>query len=197
MNIDQHDSRPPVVWPLRGGSSVRIDAEPGGAQEAPAGFATIPLWSFALVPVTLSVDGMLFPGRHFPPAQPQDAIVPIEARDTGVRGTTPRGLSRNALARALAFMERNLGEEVGLDDIARAACVSRSHFARLFRVSMGDSPMGYLLRLRVERAKALLARNDQTICAIALALGFFDQSHFSRTFRRMTGQSPSQFARAA
>lgn len=197
MNIDQHDSRPPVIRPLRSGSSIGIDAEPDSAREVPAGFATVPPWSFAHVPVTLSVDGMLFPGRRFPPVQPHDAIVPIEARDAGMRRTPARGLSRNALARALEFMERNLGEEVGLDDIARAACVSRSHFARLFRVSMGDSPMGYLLRLRVERAKALLARNDQTICAIALALGFFDQSHFSRTFRRMTGQSPSQFARAA
>jgi AraC family transcriptional regulator len=165
--------------------------------ERPPRARPIPPWSFNQVPVTLSVDGMLFPGRRFPPMEPQDAIVPVEAREAGTRRNPLSGLSRNALARALEFMERNLGEDVGLDDIARAACVSRSHFARLFRVSMDDSPMGYLLRLRIERAKTLLARNDQSICAIALALGFFDQSHFSRTFRRLTGQSPSQFARTA
>lgn len=197
MNIDRHDSRPSVVWPSRSGSSVRADTEPGNAHDAPAGFATVPSWSFAHIPVTLSVDGMLFPGRRFPLVQPHDAAIPAELRDGDTRRAGVRGLSRNALARTLDFMERNLGGEIGLDDIARAACVSRSHFARLFRVSMGDSPMGYLLRLRIERAKTLLARNDQTICAIALTLGFFDQSHFSRTFRRMTGQSPSQFARAA
>jgi AraC family transcriptional regulator len=197
MNIDQHDSCPPMPWPPLGGSVVRIDAGATTAREAPPGFATIPPWSFNQVPVTLSVDGMLFPGRRFPPMEPQDAIVPVEAREAGTRRNPLSGLSRNALARALEFMERNLGEDVGLDDIARAACVSRSHFARLFRVSMDDSPMGYLLRLRIERAKTLLARNDQSICAIALALGFFDQSHFSRTFRRLTGQSPSQFARTA
>lgn len=49
--------------------------------------------------------------------------------------------------------------------------------------------------MRIERAKTLLAQNDQSICSIALALGFFDQSHFSRTFRRITGLSPSEFAR--
>jgi transcriptional regulator GlxA family with amidase domain len=92
-------------------------------------------------------------------------------------------------------MERHIGDNVSLDDIARAACVSRSHFTRLFRVSMGASPMYHLLRMRIERAKTLLAQNDQSICSIALSLGFFDQSHFSRTFRRMTGMSPSEFAR--
>jgi transcriptional regulator GlxA family with amidase domain len=92
-------------------------------------------------------------------------------------------------------MEANLGESLTLDDLAGSAGVSRFHFARLFRVSTGSSPMAYLMRLRIGRAKLLLLRGDRSVCDIAAALGFCDQSHFSRTFRRITGQTPREFVR--
>ncbi len=107
----------------------------------------------------------------------------------------PRGLSRKALARAFACMERHIGERLGLEDVAREACVSRAHFARMFRISTGYSAMEYLLRLRVERAKPLLLEDRQSIADISAGLGFCDQSHFSRAFRRLTGLPPKRFAR--
>ena len=107
----------------------------------------------------------------------------------------PRGLSRRALTRACSFIAENLGERFTLDDLARQAGVSRFHFARLFRVSTGDSPMAYLLKSRIERAKQMLLQDDRPVCEIAAALGFCDQSHLTRTFRRMTGQTPREFAR--
>jgi AraC family transcriptional regulator len=109
--------------------------------------------------------------------------------------TTRRGLSRRVLALACSYMEDNLGENFTLDELARAVGISRFHFSRLFRVSTGASPMGYLLYRRIERAKNMLLRGDRKICEIAMALGFFDQSHFSRTFRRMTGVSPGEYIR--
>ncbi len=109
--------------------------------------------------------------------------------------TTRRGLSRRVLALACHYMEDNLGENFTLDELALAAGVSRFHFSRQFRVSTGESPMGYLLYLRVDRAKNMLLQGDRKICEIALALGFFDQSHFSRTFRRMTGVAPREYVR--
>lgn len=105
------------------------------------------------------------------------------------------GLSTFALRRARSFMEANLGESLTLDDLAGAAGVSRFHFARLFRVSTGSSPMNYLMKLRIARAQVLLLRGDRSVCDIAAALGFCDQSHFSRTFRRLTGQTPREFVR--
>jgi len=105
------------------------------------------------------------------------------------------GLSSMALRRVRSFMEANLGESLTLDDLAGAAGVSRFHFARLFRISTGASPMNYLMKLRIVRAKLLLLRNDRSVCDVAAALGFCDQSHFSRTFRRMTGQTPREFVR--
>jgi AraC family transcriptional regulator len=106
---------------------------------------------------------------------------------------SPHGFRQRALLRAHSYMENHIGENVSLGDLAEAACVSRFHFARLFRVSTGNSPMAFLLRLRVERAKEMLRRGDAKIAEIAAALGFFDQSHFARSFRRVVGVSPREF----
>ena len=104
-----------------------------------------------------------------------------------------RGLSPRALGRALDYIERHIGDTITLADIASAACISRFHFARLFRVSTGRSPMEFVLAKRIALAKEQLARGPQKISATAASLGFFDQSHFTRTFRRMTGYSPREF----
>jgi transcriptional regulator GlxA family with amidase domain len=142
--------------------------------------------------------------RQFPPSWNEIANVDDFARlehphSRGVRepgaARGPRGLSRRALTRACSFIAGNLGERFTLDDLARQAGVSRFHFARLFRVSTGYSPMAYLLKSRIERAKQMLLQDDRPVCEIAAALGFCDQSHLTRTFRRMTGATPREFAR--
>lgn len=102
-------------------------------------------------------------------------------------------LGERAFARAVAFVAGRLGEPLTLADIAAAACISRFHFARLFRARTGCSPMAYVMRLRLERAREMLARDDRCIADTAAALGFYDQSHFTRTFRRVHGIPPRQF----
>ena len=106
-----------------------------------------------------------------------------------------RGLSRRALRLALTYIEQHLGDAFTLEDLARAVGVSRFHFARLFRISTGESPMEFLLRSRIERAKQILVTSDRRMSEIAATLGFCDQSHFSRSFRRYAGVTPRQFAR--
>ena len=105
-----------------------------------------------------------------------------------------KGLSQRALALTLALVERRLGESVSLGELANVAAVSRFHFSRMFRVSTGFSPMGYLLHRRIEAAKAMLERGAGPIADVAAALGFCDQSHFTRRFRRLTGLTPRAFA---
>lgn len=122
-------------------------------------------------------------------------LTEISRSESPVVAKTPRGLSRRALNRACSYIAENLGERFTLDDLARQAGVSRFHFARLFRVSTGDSPMAYLLKSRIERAKQMLLQDDRPVCEIAAALGFCDQSHLTRTFRRLTGLTPREFAR--
>jgi len=105
------------------------------------------------------------------------------------------GLPGGALRRVRAYIDDHLGERISLDQLARQAGVSRFHFARQFRLSTGESPMGYLRRARIERSKSILQSRDTTIAEVAARLGFSDQSHFTRTFGRLVGVSPGSFAR--
>jgi AraC family transcriptional regulator len=113
--------------------------------------------------------------------------------------TPPIGseLTGRRFARVREYIEHHLGDAIGLEELARVAGVSRFHFARQFRARTGESPMSYVLRTRIERAKTLLRDSRTRIIDIAAELGFADQSHFARTFRRLVGMPPSAYARAA
>jgi AraC family transcriptional regulator len=104
-------------------------------------------------------------------------------------------LTARRFARVRDYIEHNLGEAISLGDLARVAGVSRFHFARQFRARTGESPMGYVLRTRVERAKTRLRESRARVIDISAEFGFADQSHFARTFRRLVGMPPSAYAR--
>jgi AraC family transcriptional regulator len=103
------------------------------------------------------------------------------------------GLSQRSLERAVSYVEQHLGENIKLQDVASAASVSRFHFCRQFRVTTGQSPMGYIIKKRIELAQSMLSAGEMEICDIALRLGFSDQSHFTRTFHRLTGYPPRRY----
>jgi len=106
------------------------------------------------------------------------------------------GLAGGALRRVKAYIEAHIGERISLGELARQAGVSRFHFARQFRRSTGESPMGYVRRIRIERSKSILQTRETSIAEIAFRLGFSDQSHFTRIFGRLVGVSPGSFARS-
>lgn len=106
------------------------------------------------------------------------------------------GLAGSVLRRIRCYIDDHIGERISLDDLAREAGVSRFHFARQFRLSTGESPMGFLRRVRIERSKSILQNRETTIAEVAATLGFSDQSHFTRTFGRLVGVSPGSFARS-
>src|SRR5258706_13644992 len=85
-----------------------------------------------------------------------------------------RGLNRRSMTRVVTHIEQNLGESLTLDTLAGVACVSRFHFARMFRLSTGYSPMAYVLRRRVERARLQLTQGCQNVLILAVELGFCD-----------------------
>jgi AraC family transcriptional regulator len=105
------------------------------------------------------------------------------------------GLAGGALERVRTYIDDHIGERISLDELAREAGVSRFHFARQFRLSTGESPMGYVRRVRVERSKSILQGRTSSIAEVATRLGFSDQSHFTRIFGRLVGVSPGNFAR--
>lgn len=105
-------------------------------------------------------------------------------------------LSRGGLSPALKnricdFIEEHIGEKISLGDLSSMAGLSPNHFARAFQQSVGMPPHRYLLRRRLEHVEQMLRDTQLPLSQIALAVGFSDQSHLARHFRRLTGMPPS------
>ncbi len=104
------------------------------------------------------------------------------------------GLGGQRLKQVKDFIADNYGEDVSLDDLARVAGMSTFHFAREFKRTTGTTPHQYLIKYRVERAKALLvSEGDMPLVEVGAQSGFSHQSHFTRLFRRLTGTTPRAF----
>jgi AraC family transcriptional regulator len=102
------------------------------------------------------------------------------------------GLSRPRLRRVIEYIDTHIHQDLGLRSLAGVSGLSEDHFARAFRESTGVPPYRYLLQRRVTRARQLLETSDVPIVDIAQALGFTDQSHLTRLFRRETGLTPGK-----
>lgn len=97
------------------------------------------------------------------------------------------------MARVAGELAQRFGEPWSLVALAREAELHPMHFARVFRAAYGESVGAHVLRLRLEYAGRELARTASPIAAIALAAGFADQAHLTRSFRRRTGLTPGRF----
>ncbi|HAB15414.1 MAG TPA: AraC family transcriptional regulator [Verrucomicrobiota bacterium] len=100
-----------------------------------------------------------------------------------------------AVLRAVTLMRRRLADSLSLDELAKAAALSPFHFSRQFKTATGHPPHEYLIRLRVDRAQELLRQHGRTwnMAAVAREVGFSDQSHLARHFKRVLGITPSEF----
>ncbi|MNO96722.1 HTH-type transcriptional activator RhaR [compost metagenome] len=105
------------------------------------------------------------------------------------------GLSAWQLRRVRELIATSLADGLSVDRLARECALSRSHFTRVFKRSMGMSPHDWLLRMRIERARELMLNSTLYLSEISLECGFSDQSHFSRVFLRLTGMSPANWRR--
>lgn len=82
-------------------------------------------------------------------------------------------------------------------DVAEQCGMSRSHFSRAFKQATGLAPREWALRLRIDRARQLLACGDAPISQVSQECGFADQSHFCRSFRKLVGCTPNRWRQAA
>jgi AraC-like DNA-binding protein len=105
-------------------------------------------------------------------------------------------LSPPKLKRVIDFIEANLHESIGLDDLAQAAGLSANHFLRVFKLATGETPYHFLRARRLERARQLLADNAMPLAELALECGFANQAHFTAAFSRELGISPGRYRRA-
>lgn len=103
------------------------------------------------------------------------------------------GLSPYQLSQIFDYIDAHLDQNLKLENLAKLLDLSQFHFSRLFKQSVGLSPHQYLIEQRIERAKQLLKKTNQSILDIALNCGFSSHSHLSKQFRQVTGMTPKAY----
>ena len=117
------------------------------------------------------------------------------ATQTEMFGTVSRNSEEpKAVALIKEYLTDNYRQNVSIDELTQLTGLNRAYLIRLFRRTVGIPPYAWLLQVRIERAKKLLARGDSIVDA-ALETGFADQSHLTRYFRNMLGITPGQFVK--
>ena len=104
---------------------------------------------------------------------------------------TPEDLAH--LRRSRDLMDREYARPLDVPAMARAALMSPAHFSRQFRAAYGETPYGYLMTRRIERAKALLRRGDRSVTEVCLEVGCTSLGSFSARFTEVVGESPSAY----
>ena len=103
------------------------------------------------------------------------------------------GREPQAVKQIKAFLHAHYQQNISIDDLVQVAHLNRAYLIRTFRRAVGLPPYTYLLQIRIERAKQLLAQG-MPIAQVAYEVGFADQSHLTRRFKRITGITPRQYA---
>lgn len=116
------------------------------------------------------------------------------------RDAIPRGVQQLApwqARRAIEYMRENLDRDVALAELADLCHISQYHFARGFRNSVGQPPHRYLMLMRLDRARDLLANSTMPVIEVALSVGYQTPQAFARAFRKVCGATPSAFRKEA
>src|SRR5262245_49930800 len=108
---------------------------------------------------------------------------------------TARPFERHLL-RARDLADARYAEPLTVADLARAAGLSPAHFSREFRRAFGETPHGYLLTRRLERAAALLRSTDRSVADVCVTVGWDSVGSFTTSFTRMFGKSPTAYRAA-
>lgn len=116
-------------------------------------------------------------------AHPGSSLAASASQDSGK-------LDKRRLSRVLEFIDTHADAEISLESIATEACLSRYHFVRAFKRSTGFTPLAYVNKLRIDRAKSLLRDTRRTVDDIATMLNFSSASNFTRAFKRTVGTTP-------
>jgi AraC-like DNA-binding protein len=100
------------------------------------------------------------------------------------------------LLKAKDLADARYSEPLGVEDLARAAGLSRAHFSREFRAAFGESPHEYLLTRRMERAAALLRNTDRSVADVCVSVGLQSVGSFTTSFKRTYGLTPTAYRAA-
>ena len=116
-----------------------------------------------------------------------------QAQDEGILRRMTLGDSY--LDQAVRYISDNYAYDINVEDVAAHVGIDRTYLYRIFMEHLGVSPVRYLLRVRMERACELLSKTTLSVYEISLSTGYTDTSHFSGTFKKYFGMSPTQYRR--
>jgi AraC-like DNA-binding protein len=117
---------------------------------------------------------------------------PAAAARNEIRG----GLAAWQIRKVTHHVEAHLDCTIRNEELAALVRLTPSHFGRAFRNSVGEAPHEYVIRRRIERAQGLMLSTNANLSEIALNCGLADQSHLTRLFRKLVGESPRAWRRA-
>jgi YesN/AraC family two-component response regulator len=101
---------------------------------------------------------------------------------------------KEMMNRLMAFLEEHIGnDKLRIEDLAEAVCLGRSVFYGKLKSIVGMSPVDFLRHIRMQRAEQLIANSNYQISQIAYMVGFTDPKYFSKTFKKETGLTPSEY----
>lgn len=131
------------------------------------------------------------------PVHVDGAVVGLVSVSEDLRTYDTADVAVNSLSRVVALVHERLAEPITVAELAAAAGCSPSTLDRRMRRVFSLSPQQFVLRTRIDHAAALLTAGDLSIAEVATGSGFYDQAAFTRTFGRLTGETPAQFRRRA
>ncbi|WP_242511631.1 helix-turn-helix domain-containing protein [Pengzhenrongella frigida] len=131
------------------------------------------------------------------PVRVDSVVVGLVSMSEDLRTYDAADVAVNSLSRVVALVQARLAEPITVADLAAAAGCSPSTLDRRMHKVFSLSPQQFVLRTRIDHAAALLTSGSLPIAEIATTSGFYDQASFTRTFGRLTGDTPAQFRRRA
>jgi AraC-like DNA-binding protein len=124
-------------------------------------------------------------------AKLQELIAYLSRIYTQGNSTETQALLR--VGEVIGAMEQKFSHDWNLTELAAIAHMSKNNLLKVFRKATSQTPIDYLMRLRIQRAMGMLQKSDHTITEIAFAVGFNDSNYFTRQFRKVNGLTPRQF----
>ena len=125
-----------------------------------------------------------------------DSLFPYREQPSviGLHGFSRR--QREFVSTVFSFIHEHYGENIRLSELAGKCYMTEAHFSRTFKELMGEPPVSYINRYRINMATALLATTALSLKEIAARVGFSDAAYFSRAFRKYKGESPTAYIRS-
>ena len=117
-------------------------------------------------------------------------------RECGQQMAAKVGHSVTVAYNIMNYIEHHFTEPLTVDKIAEALFLNKNYIAHVFKEETGYSLMGYVITLRINRAKLYLTKTDKSITAVAVESGYDDFTYFSRQFKKATGMTPSAYRKA-